>query len=173
MAPFDGLNPMPLVTQAATGPQAKYWVRHDLLPALWRVIEGIMAGKIARRFRLAIDIDIAITGICPPLYRPAALRVVDELVTNAVEHAVDGDECGRIIVTVDSRPEIGVLVTVSDTGRGFSQGDRVEGNGLRLLRMLVEVSVRCGQDHCTVQCRFRVSAGCPSRSNRPRPRAAV
>ena len=97
-------------------------------------------------------VEVALTGACRASLWPALLRVVDELVTNSVEHAFADHERGRIIVSIDGRRGPGVVVSVSDTGPGFRQDSTLEGNGMRLLGVLGDVSVTCADGCCTVSC---------------------
>ena len=128
--------------------------RPGLTPAVWEVIDRIAATSRGAGWCRS-DVRVSIVGVCPTRCRVAVLRIVDELATNAAEHAVVGQQPGRLIVMVESCPVTGVMVTVGDDGEGFRPDVVVEGNGLRLLRLLGAVSVTCASNRCLVQCRLR------------------
>jgi light-regulated signal transduction histidine kinase (bacteriophytochrome) len=62
--------------------------------------------------------------------------VVTELLTNAVRHAYGG-EPGPVEVTVEEEDGRAIRITVSDHGAGMAGGDRRDGFGSRLVRLLV------------------------------------
>lgn len=90
---------------------------------------------------LAVSLALTIDGRCPATHEPLVLRVVDELLCNAIEHGLYMRQSGRIAIRVATLPGVGIEVVVSDDGWGFERGPVLDGNGFGLLRLLGEVSV--------------------------------
>lgn len=63
--------------------------------------------------------------------------VVNELITNAIQHAFDGREDGRIEIVVQPRPDGQLAVEVCDNGVGCPENVQM-GTGLTLTRTIVE-----------------------------------
>ena len=67
--------------------------------------------------------------------------IINELVTNALRHAFDDGETGKISVILDKEDDGGILLTVKDSGRGLPDGfclDKSGGFGFSLVEMLVK-----------------------------------
>ena len=74
---------------------------------------------------LELDVDRAIyCGI-----------IVNELVTNAIKHAFEGDKSGKIIISARKIENINRL-TVSDNGKGYDRGQINRSFGLSLVERL-------------------------------------
>lgn len=71
---------------------------------------------------------------------------ITELVTNAIQHAFEGRDSGRIVVSTCPGVRFHT-VTVADNGVGFDPGRR-EGLGLRIVRAIVQDKLN-GQLHAT------------------------
>lgn len=108
----------------------------DLTLLLRRVVSGIS------RYSSEIDKDIVLTveGDVVNVTSDAAATtalVVNELVSNALEHAFAGMAAGTVRVLVQ-RQGTGALVTVLDNGCGFQvQDNRLDNLGLSIVRNLV------------------------------------
>ena len=63
--------------------------------------------------------------------------VVNELITNAIQHAFNGRGDGRIEIVIEPRPDGQLAVTVCDNGVGCP-ADAQLGTGLKLTRTIVE-----------------------------------
>jgi len=67
--------------------------------------------------------------------------IINELVTNALRHAFDDGETGKISVILDKEDDGGIILTVKDSGRGLPDGfclDKSGGFGFSLVEMLVK-----------------------------------
>ena len=67
--------------------------------------------------------------------------IINELVTNALRHAFDDGETGKISVILDKENDGGIILTVKDSGRGLPDGfclDKSGGFGFSLVEMLVK-----------------------------------
>jgi hypothetical protein len=96
--------------------------------------ERIAAGGSCRQ--LLVRIERMIEGACPVTHEMIVLRVVDELLSNAIEHGFYRRQRGRVLVHVASRATAGLEVSVSDDGWGFDSGPIIDGNGFHLLRQI-------------------------------------
>lgn len=72
---------------------------------------------------------------------PAALRALDELLCNTVEHGFHLRLCGSVSVHASIPSARGLLLSVSDDGWGFGAEPVVDGNGFYLLRMLGQLAI--------------------------------
>jgi hypothetical protein len=79
---------------------------------------------------------VEVEGACPATHERAVLRVLDELLSNALEHGFYNRQRGRVFVRVVSHEGASVEVSVSDDGWGFEPGCIAAGNGFRLLRTI-------------------------------------
>lgn len=75
-------------------------------------------------------------GSLPSEYATPLALALTELVTNAVEHGLEGRE-GEVVIDVDRGPD-GLKVLVRDTGVGFEAGRIGQGLGTQIVRTLVE-----------------------------------
>jgi len=75
-------------------------------------------------------------GALPSEYATPLALALTELVTNAVEHGLAGQE-GKVVVTAE-RAESALEVSVRDTGSGFEPGRIGSGLGTQIVRTLVE-----------------------------------
>ena len=103
-----------------------------------------------------IDLSLNSAQVNLPMSQaiPCAL-VINELITNAFNHAFKKAKKGTIRVLVDSPTDDTVLVSVKDDGDGLPQGldlENIPGFGLKLSKLLVE-----GQLKGTI--RFKVDQG--------------
>ena len=90
----------------------------DAIPLVRRAVEDLDAAARARNVTLSID---ATEAPCPILADLSVLhRVVENLVTNAIEHSPAG---GRVRVGVETRNE-GVEIKVADDGPGIPEAHR-------------------------------------------------
>src|ERR1700736_5569287 len=95
--------------------------------------ERIVASGRSRE--LVVQLELRIEGFCPVTHEKTVLRVVDELLSNAMEHGFYNRQRGHVLVHVAGRAAVGVQVSVSDDGWGFDS-PIVDGNGFRLLRQI-------------------------------------
>jgi two-component sensor histidine kinase len=86
--------------------------------------------------QLFVQINLRFDGTCPATHEMTVLRVVDELLCNAMEHGFYSRQRGLVFVDVVSRATVGVQVSVSDDGWGFDSGPVIGGNGFHLLRQV-------------------------------------
>ncbi len=110
-----------------------------------------------------LHVEIGVTGRNLELSskRATALAIaVNELMSNAILHAFDGRDHGRITIDVQPADIPGhVVVRVADNGIGRPDGDR-EGTGLALIRQLVEhdlggrFELHSGPEGCRAQIIF-------------------
>jgi signal transduction histidine kinase len=101
--------------------------------------------RIAARGRcpeLTVQLDLKIEGTCPRTHEKTVLRVVDELLSNSIEHGFYSRQRGRVFVHVVSRLRVWIEVSVSDDGWGFDGAPVVDGNGFYLLRQIGEIFPR-------------------------------
>lgn len=96
--------------------------------------ERIVASSLYRE--LVVQLDLRFEGRCPIAYENTVLRVIEELLSNSVEHGFDARPSGRVFVQIVSDLDSGVHVSVSDDGWGFETGPIVDLNGFHLLRQL-------------------------------------
>lgn len=106
-------------------------------------------------------------GTLPSEYATPLALALTELVTNAVEHGLDGRD-GEVVIRAERRDDA-LHVTVSDTGVGFAPGRIGSGLGTQIIRTLVEGELGGSIDwqsepgagtvvHLTIPDRWRVSA---------------
>ena len=75
-------------------------------------------------------------GVLPSEYATPLALALTEVVTNAVEHGLAGQEG---FVTIDAgRTDENLRVTVSDTGRGLPEGRVGQGLGTQIIRTLIQ-----------------------------------
>lgn len=105
---------------------------------------------IARQFRLSAEVASPTRhvstqrsgefGELPSDFATPLALVINELVTNAVEHGL-ADRPGTVWLAADRRQGEGgaetLEVTISDDGVGLPEGERREGLGLQIVRTLV------------------------------------
>ena len=75
-------------------------------------------------------------GVLPSAYATPLALALTELVTNAVEHGLAGQE-GDVVITAD-RSQTMLTVQVSDTGSGLPEGKVGEGLGTQIVRTLIQ-----------------------------------
>jgi two-component sensor histidine kinase len=90
---------------------------------------------------LIVRLELEFEGICPVTHEKAVLRLVDELLSNSVEHGFYARQRGHVSVRVIGRTGVGVQVLVIDDGWGFGPGPIIEGNGFHLLRQIGNLRV--------------------------------
>lgn len=84
-----------------------------------------------------IGLNVFVGGECPVRLREPILRIVNELVCNAVKHGLRGRARGRISIEVDCH-QVGVTrLAVLDDGCGISRRGG-EGQGLSFVRSIAE-----------------------------------
>jgi hypothetical protein len=94
------------------------------------VVDGI-------RGELLVQLELRVEGACSVTHENTILRVVDELLSNSMEHGFYGRQRGHVTVHVINRVAADeVAVSVSDDGWGFGGGRIIEGNGFHLLRSI-------------------------------------
>jgi hypothetical protein len=106
---------------------------------LMKHCETIVAS--GRSQSLIVQLELRFEGICPATHEKTVLRVVDELLSNAMEHGFYGRQRGHVFVHVVSRAAVGVQVSVSDDGWGFDSGPMIDGNGFHLLRQIGDLHI--------------------------------
>jgi two-component sensor histidine kinase len=75
-------------------------------------------------------------GVLPSEYATPLALALTEVVTNAVEHGLAGQEG---MVTIDAaRTEENLRVTVHDTGKGLPEGRIGQGLGTQIIRTLIQ-----------------------------------
>jgi hypothetical protein len=99
--------------------------------------ERIVANACSRE--LMVRLELRFDGRCPVTHQNAVLRVVDELVSNAMEHGFHNRLRGHLFVLVLCPPLMGIQVSVSDDGWGFDSDPIIHGNGFHLLRQVGEL----------------------------------
>ncbi len=151
-----------LELSASTSPEA----RHSLRDSIGRIksiaavhqllsLEHLRLTDITELARQVCDISlrqltrpdrlIAATVIGPPIYLPskqatALALVMNELISNALEHAFEDGRPGHLLISLEQDGPR-VTVTVTDDGRGLPADfdlDRNGGLGLQIARTLVE-----------------------------------
>ncbi|MDB5445072.1 MAG: sensor histidine kinase protein [Phenylobacterium sp.] len=102
---------------------------------LQRLCERLSSSLLdSDRVRMEVAADPAMV----PLERAVALGlVVNELVTNAAKYAYPPPDRGVIRVRLDNTPD-GLVLSVSDEGRGLPRKPVPNGLGMRLVRSLVQ-----------------------------------
>jgi len=107
---------------------------------------------IDRQFRLSAEVASPAQGVrterqgtfgeLPSDFATPLALVINELVTNAVEHGLSGLEGGTVWLSAERRRaednEETLAVTISDDGVGLPEGPRSEGLGLQIVRTLVQ-----------------------------------
>jgi hypothetical protein len=91
---------------------------------------------------LIVQLDLMIEGTCPQTHEKTVSRVVDELLSNSIEHGFYSRLRGRVLVHVFSRAPLGIEVSVSDDGWGFDRWPIIDGNGFHLLRQVGDLCFR-------------------------------
>lgn len=76
-------------------------------------------------------------GILPSEYATPLALVLTELVTNAVEHGLAGQDRGEVVITTRRTPEW-LTVVVRDNGRGLPEGRLGDGLGTQIVKTLVQ-----------------------------------
>lgn len=136
--------------------------RESLTQAMRRVSSiAVVHDTLAGGFRQTVDFDEVLTrvlkliaevsashntsvrprvegsfGKLPSEYATPLALALTELVTNAVEHGLDGRD-GEVIISARNERE-GLRVEVRDTGAGFEAGRIGSGLGTQIVRTLVE-----------------------------------
>ncbi len=82
-----------------------------------------------------IQVEVECSGACPPALHGMLLRVVQELVGNAVKHGFYARLVGRLRVSLASGPR-GTRLVVADDGWGFCYRPG-SGDGLAIVRALI------------------------------------
>jgi glucose-6-phosphate-specific signal transduction histidine kinase len=88
---------------------------------------------------LVVQLELRFEGTCPATHQRTILRVVDELLSNSMEHGFYSRQRGHVFVHVVSRAAGWIEVSVSDDGWGFDGGPVIDGNGFHLLRQIGEL----------------------------------
>ena len=83
-----------------------------------------------------IQLDVAVTGSCPPSLEATVVRIAYEMVSNAVKHGMHMRLVGRIALRVRSQGNGSTVLLVSDNGWGL--GCDGSGEGLPIMRCLAE-----------------------------------
>ena len=111
----------------------RHYIR-DLADSLFRTYE-VDPGTITLKMEVedvSVPLDAAI---------PCGL-IINELVSNSLKHAFSDGERGEISIGLSAEPDDGYVLTVSDTGRGFSEGpdysNGKDGFGRLLVSSLVD-----------------------------------
>jgi hypothetical protein len=89
--------------------------------------------------KLVVQLELRFEGTCPATHEKTVLRVVDELLSNSMEHGFYSRQRGHVFVHVVSRGAGWIEVSVSDDGWGFDGGPVIDGNGFHLLRQIGEL----------------------------------
>jgi two-component system, sensor histidine kinase PdtaS len=76
-------------------------------------------------------------GILPSEYATPLALVLTELVTNAVEHGLAGQDQGEVVITTKRTPEW-LTVSVRDNGKGLPEGRLGDGLGTQIVKTLVQ-----------------------------------
>ena len=95
----------------------------------------------SRSRKLIVQLELRFDGVCPATHEKTVLRVVDELLCNAMEHGFYGRQRGHVLMHIVSHAGIGVQVSVSDDGWGFDSGPIIDGNGFHLLRQIGDLYI--------------------------------
>jgi two-component sensor histidine kinase len=109
--------------------------------------EAIASGVCRDLGRAGTRIDVRVEGpsiLLPSKQATSLALVLGELLTNAIEHAFPGRECGRVVVTL-AEENGQVMVRVRDDGVGLPPDldpSRVESLGLSIVRTLVSRDLR-------------------------------
>ena len=94
----------------------------------------------AARPELSLQIGLELGGACPETHRQTVLRIVDELLSNALQHGLRGRPSGRAMVEViTGTAELSVCVR--DDGCGLDRHVCRDGNGFTMLRQLGRLHV--------------------------------
>ena len=112
-----------------------------------------MLGDVAGADGRISVVRVGSFGDLPAELATPMIMVLTELVQNAIEHAFDDDETGRIAV-VGERAHGSLRVAVVDNGRGLPDDFSLTGNdrlGLQIVRTLVDAEL-----HATLEVRPRV-----------------
>lgn len=89
-------------------------------------------------------------GILPSAYATPLALVLTELVTNAVEHGLAGQEQGEVVIHTRRTPDW-LTVTVRDNGRGLPEGRLGDGLGTQIVKTLVQGELGGNIDWRTVE----------------------
>jgi hypothetical protein len=92
---------------------------------------------------LSLTISVSSKGVFPESYASTALRVVDELLCNAIEHGFYKCRRGQILLEITSCAER-IYIVAHDDGWGFGRIKTVDGNGFLLLRQIGDVKISHG-----------------------------
>lgn len=103
----------------------------------------------ARKHReLIVQLELKVEGTCPITHEKSVLRVIDELLSNSIEHGFYNRQIGHALVHVISRKTVGVKVSVIDDGWGFPSGPIIAGNGFHLLREMGDLRLEVPAGGC-------------------------
>jgi PAS domain S-box-containing protein len=99
----------------------------------------IEAGLLSAERDIRFVVDVEPVSLSPDIAVPIGL-VVNELVTNAVKHAFNGNSNGPVIAVSMSRAESELLLVVEDNGRGLPDdwASGVSGLGRRIVDVFVK-----------------------------------
>jgi two-component sensor histidine kinase len=86
-----------------------------------------------------LQVRVAEVAISPDALVPLGL-ILNELITNALQHAFPAGEGGRLEVTIGEDEKGWITVQVADTGRGLPEGLDLEqgGLGFQLVKALTD-----------------------------------
>ena len=102
--------------------------------ALLGVCGAVLAAMAPPGF--TIQLHLKPSGECPTSHRHTVLRVVSELLGNALEHGFYARSAGRVSIGIVADDNGSVSVSVSDDGWGLGSDPVVNGNGFALLGTL-------------------------------------
>lgn len=108
----------------------------DLAAALGRVCEAVQPYAEPRSILISLRVDHSRTGLTIERITTLAL-VVNELVTNALNHGFQDGVSGRITVTVGRGAGGDIAVTVDDDGSPYPAASARDGVGLGIARRLM------------------------------------
>jgi two-component sensor histidine kinase len=113
--------------------RARAALYHDqtssLRDALRQVGEALRVHAEPRGIGISVEVEQEGLGL-PPKHVTTLALVVNELATNAIKHAFEEGEAGRIQVTIGTRSDGDLFVTVDDDGLPIPEEMRAGGNGL-------------------------------------------
>jgi hypothetical protein len=93
---------------------------------------------------LSLKIRASSEGVVPQSYAGTVLRVIDELLCNAIEHGFYKCRRGQILLEIGSCTEK-IYIVAHDDGWGFGRAKTVDGNGFLLLKQIGDVKVSHGE----------------------------
>jgi two-component sensor histidine kinase len=103
--------------------------RIELGPYLHALVEHLLESRLGASSRITVSVDVEPCHLPLDVAVPCGL-LVNELATNALEHAFPGDRRGSVRITV-RRPAAGRLVlVVADDGVGMAPAEQARAGGL-------------------------------------------